>query len=91
MLLLRDFDIKRKCYYKAVELLMNASGTNSTAQDLIGWASNFADNLRKNAEPSGGIQHISSVLNDLGTQVEEKMKEKAEGKVLRTPTGILYS
>lgn len=85
---LRDFDIKRKCYYKAVELLMNASGTNSTAQDLIGWASNFADNLRKNAEPSGGIQHISSVLNDLGTQVEEKMKEKAEGKVLRTPTGF---
>ena len=85
---LRDFDIKRKCYYKAVELLMNASGTNSTAQDLIGWASNFADNLRKNAEPSGGIQHISSVLNDLGTQVEEKMKEKAEGKVLRAPTGF---
>ena len=85
---LRDFDIKRKCYYKAVELLMNASGTNSTAQDLIGWASNFADNLRKNAEPSGGIKHISSVLNDLGTQVEEKMKEKAEGKVLRTPTGF---
>lgn len=85
---LRDFDIKRKCYYKAVELLMNASGTNSTAQDLIGWASIFADNLRKNAEPSGGIQHISSVLNDLGTQVEEKMKEKAEGKVLRTPTGF---
>lgn len=85
---LRDFDIKRKCYYKAVELLMNASGTNSTAQDLIGWASNFADNLRKNAEPNGGIQHISSVLNDLGTQVEEKMKEKAEGKVLRTPTGF---
>jgi replicative DNA helicase len=67
---------------------MNASGTNSTAQDLIGWASNFADNLRKNAEPNGGRQHISSVLNDLGTQVEEKMKEKAEGKVLRTPTGF---
>lgn len=85
---LRDFDIKRKCYSKAVELLMNASGTRTTAQDLIGWASNFADNLRNNAEPSGGIKHISTVLNELGTQVEEKMKEKAEGKVLRTPTGF---
>ena len=85
---LRDFDIKRKCYSKAVELLMNASGTRTTAQDLIGWASNFADNLRNNAEPSGGIKHISTVLNELGTQVEEKMREKAEGKVLRTPTGF---
>lgn len=85
---LRDFDIKRKCYSKAVELLMNASGTRTTAQDLIGWASNFADNLRNNAEPSGGIKHISTVLNELETQVEEKMRDKAEGKVLRTPTGF---
>lgn len=85
---LRDFDIKRKCYSKAVELLVCASGTKTTAQELIGWAGSFADNLRKDAGSNGQIRHISEVLNDLGAQVEEKMKEKAEGKVLRAPTGF---
>ena len=85
---MRDYDIKRKCYSKAVELLMSASGTKATSQDLIGWASRFAENLRKDAGPSEGVKHISEVLNDLGTQVEEKMKDRAEGKVLRTPTGF---
>lgn len=85
---LRDFDIKRKCYYKAVELLMNATSPTTSSQELIGWAGGFADNLRREAELGGDIQHISATLNDLGAQMEEKIKDKAEGKVLRTPTGF---
>jgi replicative DNA helicase len=86
--MLRDFDLNRKCYYKAVELLMNVSQTTRNSQELIGWAGNFAESLRAGADMGNGIQHISQVLNDLGSQVEERMKERESGKVLRVPTGF---
>ena len=85
---LKDFHIKRKCYFKAMELLTGAVDSRVSAQDLIGQAGQFADNLRKEIDADKGTQHISAVLNDLGEQVEEIMKHKAEGKVLRVPTGF---
>lgn len=85
---LKDFDIKRKCYYKAMELLIGSVDTRTSAQDLIGKVGNMADNLRKEIDAEKGTQHISQVLNDLGGQIEEMMRNKAEGKVLRVPTGF---
>lgn len=85
---LKDYSIKRKCYYKAIELLMNSSGTNFKAQDLIDWAGNFAEALRKEVDTAKNMQHISTVLNELGEQMEAKQKERAAGKVLRVPTGF---
>lgn len=85
---LKDHYIKRKCYHKAMELLSSSSSTSTTAQDLIGWAGSFADNLRKDVDTSKTIQHISTVLNNLGEQIETKQKERAAGKMLRVPTGF---
>lgn len=85
---LKDFDIKRRCYIKAMELMMSASDSKMPAQDLIGQASSFAESLRKEIDAEKGTQHISEVLNDLGTQVEETMRNRAEGKVIRVPTGF---
>lgn len=85
---LKDSDIKRRCYVKALELMMGARDSKTLAQDLIGQASSFAESLRKEIDAEKGTQHISEVLNDLGTQVEETMRNKAEGKVLRVPTGF---
>lgn len=85
---LKEFDIKRKCYFKAMEMLVGACDTRTSANDLIGKAGSFADDLRKEIDADKGTQHISQVLNDLGSQIEETMKNKAEGKVLRTPTGF---
>lgn len=86
--MLKDFHIKRKCYFKAVELLMKSSDTKTSANDLIGSVSQMADNLRKEVDTDKDTQHISEVLNDLGAQIEETMKNRAEGKVLRIPTGF---
>ena len=85
---LKSFYIKRKCYFKAMDLLMGAVNTRVSAEDLIGQAGQFADNLRKEIDADKGTQHISTVLNELGDQVEEIMKNRAEGKVLRVPTGF---
>lgn len=85
---LKDFDIKRRCYIKAMELMMSASDSKMPTQDLIGQASSFAESLRKEIDAEKGTQHISEVLNDLGTQVEETMRNRAEGKVIRVPTGF---
>lgn len=85
---LKDFHIKRKCYFQAMELLMSATSSKVSSQELIGKAGKFAENLRKDIDADRGTQHISAVLNELGEQVEEAMKMKKEGKVLRVPTGF---
>ena len=85
---LKDFFIKRKCYFKAVELLSGSVSCNKTAEELISQASEFAETLRKEIDTEKGTQHISAVLNELSEQVEETMKNRAEGKVLRVPTGF---
>ena len=85
---LKDIDIKRRCYFRAMELLHGASDSRTTGQDLIGKIGGMADTLRKEIDAEKGTQHISQVLNDLGSQIEETMKNKAEGKVLRVPSGI---
>lgn len=85
---LKDFHIKRKCYFKAMEMLMSAVSSRVTAQDLIGMAGNFADSIRKEIDADKGTQHISVVLNELGEQLEEAVRLRKEGKVLRVPTGI---
>lgn len=85
---LKDIHIKRKCYFKAMELLSSSSDSRTSGQDLIGKVGNLADNLRKEIDAEKGTQHISDVINDLGVQIEEAMRNKAEGKVLRIPTGF---
>lgn len=85
---LKDYSIRRKCYFKAIELLINATGTQTKAKDLIDWAGNFAETMRKETDIVKSMQHISSVLNELGGQIEQKQREKAAGKALRVPTGF---
>ena len=85
---LKDMYIKRKCYFKALELLSSASDSRTSGQDLIGKVGNLADKLRKEIDAEKGTQHIADVINDLGAQIEEAMRNKAEGKVLRIPTGF---
>lgn len=85
---LKDFYIKRQCYYKAVEWLMDASKTSVSAQELIGKVGSFADRIVKESGEEKEMQHISNVLNQLGDQIEERVKLKEQGKVLRVPTGF---
>ena len=85
---LKGLYIKRKCYFKAIELLVGASDTKLSADDLIGKISNTAEGLRNEMGNDREMQHIADVLNKLGDEVEEKMKMKAEGKALRVPTGF---
>ena len=85
---LKDFFIKRKCYFKSIELLAGSVNSNISAEDLISQAGDLAETLRKEIDTDKGTQHISAVLNELGEQVEETMKNRAEGKVLRVPTGF---
>lgn len=85
---LKDIHIKRKCYFKAIELLIGSVDSRMTANELIGKVGSMAEKLRKEIDADKGTQHISTVLNDLGHQIEETMRNKAEGKVLRVPTGF---
>lgn len=86
--LLKDLYVKRKCYFKAMELLMKASDSRTTTQDIIGSVGSLAERLRLELDAESGTQHISEVINDLGEQIEETKRDRAEGKVLRVPTGF---
>lgn len=85
---LKEYDLKRKCYLRTLQLFMDSCNANVSAQQLIGDVGQFSEDIRKEIDADKGTQHISEVLNDLGSQVEELMKSKAEGKVLRIPTGF---
>ena len=85
---LKDFHIKRQCYFKAIEMLMESTDSNVTAQALVGKAGSFAESIRKELNVEKDTQHISEVLNNLGAEVEERQRLKAEGKALRVPTGL---
>ena len=85
---LKGLYIKRKCYFKAIELLIGSADTTTSVDDLIGKISSTAEGLRKELGSDKEMQHIAEVLNHLGEEVEEKMRLKAEGKTLRVPTGF---
>lgn len=85
---LKGLYIKRKCYFKAIEFLIGAADTTTSADDLIGKISSTVEGLRKEMGNDKEMQHIAEVLNHLGEEVEEKMRMKAEGKTLRVPTGF---
>lgn len=85
---LKTFGIRRKCYHKAIQLLMGACDSSVVAQELISRASGLADELKKEVDADKGMQHISSVLQELGQNLEELQRDKMSGKVLRTPTGF---
>lgn len=86
--LLKDLYIKRKCYFAALDFLMASCDSNKTGNDLIGKVGGIAESLRKEVDAEKDTQHISTVLNDLGEQIEENIRNKEEGKVLRVPTGF---
>lgn len=85
---IKDFDIRRKCYAKAVELLAGACDTNTLAQDLINAVDGLADNLRKEMDGDRGMQHIAKVLQEVSENLMELQRERQNWKVLRTPTGF---
>lgn len=85
---LKDFDIRRKCYFKAVMMLSNACNSNVAVQDLINDSGSFAEELRKEIDTNKGTQHISKVLEEVGDSLEELQKDRQSGKMLRIPTGF---
>lgn len=85
---LKDFDIRRKCYFKAVMMLSNACNSNVAVQDLINDSGSFAEELRKEIDTDKGTQHISKVLEEVGDSLEELQKDRQSGKMLRIPTGF---
>lgn len=85
---LKVFDVKRKIYFNAIELLTKACDSSTTAYDLINNASSMVDDLRKDADTDKGMQHISQAIQELGDNLEELQINRESGKVLRVPTGF---
>ena len=85
---LKEVHIKRKCYFAAMQLLIGSTAAGASVRDLIGQVSSIADGMRKEADAEKSTQHISVVLNELGDKIEETIRNKAEGRALRVPTGI---
>ena len=85
---LKMFDVRRKVYFKAMELLAGACDSTAPAYDLINKVSGLAGELQKEADTDKGMQHISQALQELGDNLEELQINRESGKVLRVPTGF---
>ena len=85
---LKDIDIKRKVYFKTIELLAGSCDSKTSSHELISKTGKFADELRKEMDAEKGMQHISQVLHEVGEQLEALQKDRESGKILRVPTGF---
>ena len=85
---LKSFDIKRKCYYKAMEMLIHSCDSNTSAKDIIHEATSFANELQKEMDSEKDMKRLSQVLQEEGERLETLQRDRASGKVLRVPTGF---
>lgn len=85
---LKDFDLRRRCYARALSLLMGACDNNVPSSDLMESARGLSEELRREMDGERGMQHISQVLNEVGESMEELQREREKGKTLRIPTGF---
>lgn len=85
---LRDVHLRKRSYLEALEMVMLSSRGTTTSQDIINKAGGLAETLRKEAEIGKGMQHISDAFNELGEKIEENIRMRKEGKIIRVPTGF---
>lgn len=85
---LKDTHIKYKAYSEALALMMHASDGSRSAQDIIDKVGSFAENIRREIDANRGMQHIADAFNDLGEKIEENIRQRKEGKIIRVPTGF---
>jgi replicative DNA helicase len=87
--ILKDAYIRRMGELGAIRILMQSrSNPSMSGADLTQQISLLTDSLRKETETGREIQHISETINDLGERIEKTIRDRAEGKVLRVPTGF---
>lgn len=85
---LRDVHIRKKGYMEALELMRLSADGKSSANDILSKVGNFAETLGKEVDIDKGMQHISEAFNDLGEEIEENIRQRQEGKIIRVPTGF---
>lgn len=87
--LLKDGYVRRTGEAGAIRLLLQSKACPSmTGAELMQNLSALMDSLRREAETGRELQHISETINELGSKIEKTIRDKAEGKVLRVPTGF---
>lgn len=87
--LLKDGYIKRIGELGTIRIMMQSRDNPSmSGAELMHNFSVLYESLRKETETGRDQQHISETINDLGEKIEKTIKDKAEGKVLRVPTGF---
>lgn len=85
---LKDMHVKRKCYFKALELLSFSTDPSVRADEMIQQVGSFSEKLRKDIDADKGTQHISAVINDLADNLGKVKRDKALGHSPRVPTGF---
>ena len=85
---LKDVHIKHKAYIEALTLVMLSSDGSLSSQDIIDKVGSFAENIRREIDADRGMQHIADAFNDLGEKIEENIRQRKEGKIIRVPTGF---
>ncbi len=67
---LRDANIKRKCYFSAVDLLQSSANMALSTQDVIGKIVDLAEKMQKETNTEASTKHISQVINEVAENIE---------------------
>lgn len=85
---LKAIHVKRQCYFNAIEMLSSCTRPSITVPELIDTMGRHAERIRRTVGDEKDTQHVSEVINELGEEIETLQKDRAEGKMLRVPTGF---
>lgn len=86
---LKAIHVKRQCYFNALEMLSCCTRASATVPELIDTMGRHSERIRRTVGDEKETQHVAQVINELGEEIESLQKDRAEGKLLRVPTGFV--
>ena len=85
--LLRDAAARRRMYYSSLRMLDASTSANYSEEDILGIAEESCKEIRGEAIDTKEIR-LDASINALAEELQEQQRVIAQGKAVKTPSGI---
>lgn len=88
--IVRDFAIRRRAYFSAIDLLRHASCHTSTINDILNTPTKLIAGIGKDFKEDRSVEKISDTINRLAEEIQQRQYDRQQGKQSRIPTGFAF-
>lgn len=87
---LREYAIKRRAYFSAVDLLRHSSCSTSTINDIISTSSSLIESINQDYKEDVTAEKLCDTINRLADDIQKNQYDRQQGKQTRIPTGFRF-